>query len=71
MNQVSARILNAVLSEEQELFINFKVVQDLIYNEPTKIVSQFKDFLIYDDINEFMKRSYTKDESKYRLPLLS
>lgn len=61
LNSVSNKILAAVLSKQQDLFTNFKVVQDLIYNEPTKLVSQFKDYLIYDDINEFMKRPYTKD----------
>ena len=47
------------------------MIQDLIYNEPTKLVSKFKDYLIFDDINEFLKRTYIKHESKYRLPLLA
>lgn len=47
-----------------------KVVTDLIYNENTHIVSIFKDYLILDDINEFMKRSYKTSESKVRLPKL-
>lgn len=39
-------------------FENIKVVNDLIYNETTHIVSVFKDYLILDDINEFLKRFY-------------
>lgn len=39
-------------------YYNLKVVNDLIYNENTHIVSIFKDYLILDDINEFLKRSY-------------
>jgi hypothetical protein len=40
-------------------YYNVKIVNDLIYNENTHIVSIFKDYLILDDINEFLKRSYT------------
>lgn len=52
-------------------FINLKVVNDLIYNEPTHEVSVFKDYLILDDINEFLKRYYlSPSETKVRLPKL-
>ena len=54
-----------------ELYINLRTVNDLIYNEQTKAVSIFKDFLILDDINEFLKRSYTFSETKARLPKLA
>ena len=47
-----------------------KVVNDLIYNESSHVVSIFKDYLILDDINEFLKRIYLKDEAKARLPKL-
>ncbi len=39
-------------------FYNVKIINDIIYNECTHIVSVFKDFLIYDDISEFLKRFY-------------
>lgn len=42
----------------QDEYINIKVVNDLIYNEQTHMVSVFKDYLINDDINEFFKRNY-------------
>jgi len=54
-----------------ELYINQKIVNDLIYNEQTKAVSIFKDYLILDDINEFLKRTYTFAETKARLPKLA
>jgi hypothetical protein len=54
-----------------EFYINQKVVNDLIYNEQTHAVSVFKDYLILDDINEFLKRGYTIAETKARLPKLS
>lgn len=40
-------------------YYNVKVVNDIIYNEPSNIVSMFKDFLIFDDVSEFLKREYT------------
>jgi len=39
-----------------------RVVSDIIYNENTHITSVFKDFLVYDDSNEFLKRFYTSYE---------
>jgi len=52
-------------------FENLKVVNDLIYNETSHIVSIFKDYLIMDDINEFLKRFYLREqESSVRLPKL-
>ena len=39
-----------------------------MYNEPRHIVSIFKDFLIYDDFSEYLKRYYTKTECVDRLP---
>jgi len=51
-------------------YYNLKIVNDLIYNENTHIVSIFKDYLILDDINEFLKRSYNIQETKVRLPKL-
>ena len=51
-------------------YYNVKIVNDLIYNENTHVVSIFKDYLILDDINEFLKRSYNIGEVKVRLPKL-
>ena len=49
-------------------FYNVKVVNDVIYNENTHVVSIFKDYLIYDDVSEFLKRSYKTSEARTRLP---
>jgi hypothetical protein len=49
-------------------YYNVKVINDVIYNEPTHIVSVFKDYLIYDDISEFLKRVYVTKEGFQRLP---
>ena len=47
---------------------NGRVVNDIVFNEHTHIVSVFKDYLIYDDTNEFLRRYYTAAESSERLP---
>ncbi len=49
-------------------YYNTKIVNDIIYNENTNIVSVFKDFLIYDDVSEFLKRWYKRHETVSRLP---
>jgi len=49
-------------------FYNVKIVNDIIYNEPTHTVAVFKDYLIYDDLSEFLKRFYSEQEAVQRLP---
>eukprot|EP00350_Pseudokeronopsis_sp_OXSARD2_P012698 CAMPEP_0170552194 /NCGR_PEP_ID=MMETSP0211-20121228/10114_1 /TAXON_ID=311385 /ORGANISM="Pseudokeronopsis sp., Strain OXSARD2" /LENGTH=137 /DNA_ID=CAMNT_0010859769 /DNA_START=1110 /DNA_END=1523 /DNA_ORIENTATION=+ len=49
-------------------YYNVKIINDIIYNENTHIVSVFKDYLIFDDVSEFLKRFYSKLESIQRLP---
>lgn len=48
-------------------FYNVKVINDIMYNEKVRVVSVFKDYLIYDDLTEFFKRMYTYTESVIRL----
>ena len=47
---------------------NVKIINDILSNENTHTVAIFKDFLIYDDTNEFLKRFYSIHESKPRIP---
>lgn len=47
---------------------NIKIINDIIYNEKANIVGKFKDYLIFDDTSEFLKRYYKKKESTTRLP---
>lgn len=49
-------------------YYNSKIVNDIIYNENSHVVSIFKDYLIYDDVSEFLKWSYVKSEAVQRLP---
>ena len=49
-------------------YYNVKIINDIIYNESIQIVSVFKDYLIYDDVSEFLKRYYNFSEARNRLP---
>ena len=50
------------------LFYDSCVINNIVYNEKTLVVAKFKDYLIMDDISEFLKRYYTMEESLFRLP---
>ena len=47
---------------------DINIIDNIIYNEKSHIVATFKDCLISDDIGEFLKRFYKKNESAIRLP---
>ena len=42
-------------------------IKNLIFTEHCRIVARFKDFLILDDMTEFLRRFYSKKELKNRL----
>ena len=44
------------------------IINNIIYNEKTHLVAKFKDYLIIDDMSEFLKRYYGLKESLIRLP---
>ena len=44
------------------------MINDIIYNEKTHYVELFKEFLIFEDLNEFLKRFYKLKESSSRIP---
>ena len=44
------------------------VMQNLIFNKNTHLVSVFKDYMIVDYIEEFLKRYYKINESHYKVP---
>lgn len=49
---------------------NVRQINDIVYNEKANIVANFKDFLIFDDCSEFLKRYYKSKEIDERLPKL-
>lgn len=64
-------VLASKYNNMNQAFCELKTVQDLIYNEQSKPVSIFKDYLILDDVNEFLRRQYTFKEAKHRIPKLA
>ena len=47
---------------------SYQVIENLIYNKNSHLVSIFKDKMIADFIDEFLKRFYKKRESFYKIP---
>ena len=50
-----------------EEFYNIKIINEIISNENSHIVAEFKDFLIKDDYSEFIQRFYSKEDSIFLL----
>jgi hypothetical protein len=44
-----------------------KMINDILYNEKTHYVEAFKEYLIYEDYNEFLKRYYKNSELKIKI----
>ena len=49
-------------------YYNIKVIDEIIHNENSHIVAEFKDYLIKGDISEFLQQYYKKKESLDLLP---
>ena len=47
------------------------IMENLIFNKNTHEVSTFKDYMIWDYCDEFLKRFYSKKESNQRVPKFS
>ncbi len=47
---------NLIVHNSTDEEFNIKVINDIIYNENKRIVSKFKDHLIYNDPAEFLRR---------------
>jgi len=46
---------------------NTKVINETMFDEHTHFVAVFKDYLVYDDADEFLKRFYSQKEQRDRL----
>ena len=47
---------------------NVRMIDDILNNENTHLVAEFKDYLIMGDITEFLQKSYTTKECQKYLP---
>ena len=53
--------------ERPNWFYNVKIINEVLYNEKTHFVEVFKEYLIFEDNNEFLKYYYNKDLRKKKL----
>lgn len=49
---------------------NVKVINEIIFNRPVRITCIFKDYLVHDEIAEFLKRYYRYEEVPPRMEKL-
>ena len=47
---------------------NIRMIEDILNNETTHLVAEFKDYLIMGDITEFLQKSYNIEECRNYLP---
>ena len=47
---------------------NIKMIEDILNNESTHLVAEFKDYLIMGDVTEFLQKAYTMKECQKYLP---
>ena len=50
-----------------ERIFSRNIIDNIIFNERSHFVTNYKEFLIFEDVYEFLKRYYTNEESKIRL----
>ena len=48
--------------------INKEIIHNIVFDEKKRIVSIFKDYLLWDETSEFLKRFYKLKESSSRIP---
>lgn len=70
INNIKRKIHQTLIKKYEKLSLkyNTNIIDNIIYNERTHIVAEFKDKLIIDDNGEFFKRYYKFHESIIRLP---
>ena len=47
---------------------NVYITNNIIFNDKSHLVSEFKEYLVIDDKGEFLKRYYNVEESLIRIP---
>jgi hypothetical protein len=65
------KYINLKQHDSTPITYNDKIVSNLIINKTCKLTSKFKEFMISDYVEEFLKRFYTIDEALERLPRIA
>ena len=50
---------------------NLKIIEEIIYNDKTNLVSKFKDYLILDDPTEFIRKYYNLNDILAKYPKIT
>ena len=66
---IQQNLLNKYRNSKEEF--NKQYIYSLLNNKKCHFTSIFKDFLIFDYLDEFLKRNYSIEESKHKLPKIS
>ena len=69
--QISQKKLYKLYSNNLTNKYNLLTINSILSNRKCHLVSIFKDYLLYDDLSEFFKRYYKKNESNIRIKKLS
>ena len=65
--EVRARKVLIKRYEKPSYYYNAKMINDILYNEKTHYVEMFKEYLLYEDYNEFLRQYYHKTLVKIKL----
>ena len=57
--------------KNKQFAYNNLIIENIMFNKNCHIVAVFKDYMIFDYIDEFLKRKYSRKESIFRLPNFS
>ena len=62
LDKLEERARNKLIKryEQPSWFYNQKVINDILFNEKTHYVEMFKEYLLYEDYNEFLRQYYGK-----------
>jgi hypothetical protein len=64
-NEINQLLFDKYNSNEN--VYNGYIIDNILFNDKTHLVASFKDYLIMDDVYEFLKRFYSQKESIQRL----
>ena len=68
MKMLSLKYNSHCKNKNKQFTYNNIILENIILNKNCHIVAVFKDYMILDYIDEFLKRKYSRKESKIRIP---
>ena len=68
MKMLSLKYNSHYKIKNKQFTYNNLIIENIMFNKNCHIVAVFKDYMILDYIDEFLKRKYSRKESKIRIP---